>query len=64
MMDADGHKLRQITSDKAEESPDQKRIYFGSKKDGNWELYYFELDNSKIVRMTENESIDGNPRLR
>lgn len=45
-------------------SGDQKRIYFGSNKDGNWELYSYQVNNKVIKRLTNNDSFDGDPRVK
>ena len=45
-------------------SNDQKSIYFGSNMDGNWELYAYDLKTKTIKRLTNNESFDGDPRVR
>lgn len=45
-------------------SSNQKSIYFGSNEDGNWELYSYELKNERIKRLTNNESFDGDPRIK
>ena len=38
-------------------------IYYGSNKDGNWEIYAYELNSKKTIRLTENQSFDGDPRV-
>lgn len=45
-------------------SLNQKEIYFGSNKDGNWELYSYVLKNKNIKRLTNNSSFDGDPRIK
>lgn len=38
-------------------------IYYGSNKDGDWEIYAYELNSKKTIRLTENQSFDGDPRV-
>ena len=45
-------------------SKDQKMIFFGSDKDGNWEIYSYQLESKETKRLTKNEFFDGDPRLR
>ena len=45
-------------------SSDQKRIYFGSNMDGNWELYSYDLKYKNIKRLTNNDGFDGDPRIK
>lgn len=44
-------------------SKDGKRIYYGSNKVGNWEIYSYHINKQKTVRLTNNESFDGDPRV-
>ena len=44
-------------------SNDGKNIYFGTNKDGNWEIYIYNLDTEKQTRLTNNEAFDGDPRI-
>ena len=39
-------------------------IYFGSNKDGNWEIYSYDLKTSKTKRLTNNKAFDGDPRIK
>ena len=38
-------------------------IYYGSNRDGNWEIYAYELNSKKTTRLTVNQSFDGDPRV-
>ncbi|GAB5554541.1 MAG: hypothetical protein Sapg2KO_41320 [Saprospiraceae bacterium] len=42
---------------------DGKRIYFGSNKDGNWEIYAYQISNQKTTQLTFNDAFDGDPRV-
>lgn len=42
-------------------SPDNSRLAFQSRKDGNWEIYVLDLDTAKISRLTNNLAYDGAP---
>ncbi|MEQ9265798.1 MAG: hypothetical protein RLN81_11290 [Balneolaceae bacterium] len=42
---------------------DGTRIYYGSNKDGNWEIYSYELENGTTTRLTKNDAFDGDPRI-
>ncbi len=60
--------VKRITATKGTEliarwSTNNNRIYYGSNKDGNWELYYYDLKEEKAVRLTNNEGFDGDPRI-
>ena len=44
-------------------SADGKRLYFGTNKDDNWEIYSHELDSGQQTRLTTNEAFDGDPRV-
>lgn len=44
-------------------SNDGKTIYYGSNKDGNWEIYSFDIENKKLTRLTKNNEFDGDPRV-
>jgi Tol biopolymer transport system component len=62
------NQVERITSSKGTEliarwSGDMNKIYFGSNKDGNWELYYYDLKSKKEVRLTNDEGFDGDPRI-
>lgn len=45
-------------------SSDGKSILFGSNKDGNWEIYRYLLKDKSTIRLTNNDSFDGDPRVR
>jgi dipeptidyl aminopeptidase/acylaminoacyl peptidase len=38
-------------------------LYFKSNRDGEWEIYRFDLKNEKLFRLTYNSQPDWNPRL-
>lgn len=44
-------------------SNDGKKIYFGTNKDKNWEIYIYKLDTEKETRLTNNKEFDGDPRI-
>ena len=44
-------------------SKNSKGIYFGSNKDGNWEIYYYQLADGKKIRLTTDDAFDGDPRI-
>ncbi len=44
-------------------SSDGGSVYFGSNKDGNWEIYAYSLNTKKTTRLTSNEAFDGDPRV-
>lgn len=44
-------------------STDGDFIFFGSNKDGNWELYTYNFEDKSTVRITQNEAFDGDPRV-
>ena len=39
------------------------KIFYGSDKDGNWELYSYDLLTKETIRLTNNEAFDGDPRI-
>lgn len=45
-------------------SKDSKRIYYGSNKDGNWEIYLYYLLSGHTKRLTNHQGFDGDPRVR
>lgn len=45
-------------------SLDGKSIYYGSNKDGNWEIYKYNLDYRSTSRLTSDDGFDGDPRVR
>jgi TolB protein len=45
-------------------SKDQKKIFYGSDTDGNWEIYAYDLSSKRSKRITHNTYFDGGPRLR
>jgi len=44
-------------------SNDGTKIFYGSNKDGNWEIYVYHLKNETHTRLTANEAFDGDPRI-
>ncbi|MEL6560957.1 MAG: hypothetical protein AAFQ94_22370 [Bacteroidota bacterium] len=65
----DTNEITRVTASKATEliarwSKHQKRVYFGSNKDGNWEIYGYKLKQRTVKRLTKNDQFDGDPRIR
>ena len=44
-------------------SQNGEKVYYGSNKDGNWELYSYTLASGETIRLTTNEAFDGDPRI-
>lgn len=44
-------------------SRDSSRVYYGSNKDGNWELYSYNILTKEQLRLTDNPAFDGDPRV-
>lgn len=44
-------------------SKNGKKLYFGTNKDGNWEIYSHELSTGKQTQLTMNNEFDGDPRV-
>jgi len=40
-----------------------KVIYYGTNKDGNWEIYLYDLGTESETRLTNNKEFDGDPRV-
>ncbi len=40
-----------------------KKLYYGSNKDDNWEIYVYDLDTKSQTRLTNNQEFDGDPRI-
>lgn len=40
-----------------------KKLYFGTNKDDNWEIYVYDLDTESQTRLTNNQEFDGDPRI-
>ena len=40
-----------------------KKLYYGTNKDGNWEIYSYNLETEKQIRLTNNAEFDGDPRI-
>lgn len=62
----DAARWRQLTSGYAPArapalSPDNSRLAFQSRKDGNWEIYVLDLNTAKILRLTNELAYDGAP---
>ena len=45
-------------------SPREKAIYYGSNKEGYWEIYSYHLKEKRTLRMTNSQSFDGDPRAK
>ncbi|MTI41744.1 TolB family protein [Fulvivirga lutimaris] len=68
ILDVETQELTNIANSDGQEliarwSRDDKYIFFGSNKDGNWEIYSFQLEGEKISRLTNNPEFDGDPRV-
>jgi len=44
-------------------SKDGKKLYFGTNKDNNWEIYLHDLDTNNDIQLTKNNEFDGDPRV-
>lgn len=44
-------------------SNDGNKIYFGTNKDANWEIYAYDLNSENQIRLTNNKEFDGDPRI-
>lgn len=44
-------------------SKNGKKLYYGTNKDGNWEIYSHDLSTGKQTRLTMNKEFDGDPRI-
>lgn len=44
-------------------SSDGNGIFYGSNKNRNWEIYFYNLTNSETIQLTKNEAFDGDPRI-
>lgn len=44
-------------------SKNGKKLYYGTNKDGNWEIYSYDLETEKQSRLTNNAEFDGDPRI-
>lgn len=44
-------------------SNDGRKIYFGTNKDDNWEIYVYDFDAENQTRITNNKEFDGDPRI-
>lgn len=40
-----------------------KKLYYGTNKDGNWEIYSYDLETEEQTRLTNNDEFDGDPRI-
>ncbi|MEO1030478.1 MAG: hypothetical protein AAFX55_03685 [Bacteroidota bacterium] len=40
-----------------------KKIFFGTNKDGNWEIYVYDIGTERQTRLTNNKEFDGDPRI-
>lgn len=55
--------LYQSTADDNDPLLIDKTLYFKSNKDGEWEIYRYDLKNKELFRLTYNSLPDWNPRL-
>lgn len=44
-------------------SNDGKLLFYGTNKDGNWEIYSYDLETENKTRLTNNKEFDGDPRI-
>lgn len=44
-------------------SSDGQYLFLGSDKDGDWEIYRYELDSGTLKRLTESKGFDGDPQV-
>ena len=44
-------------------SGDGYSVYYGSNKDGNWEIYSYNIETKQSYRLTNNAGFDGDPRI-
>jgi Tol biopolymer transport system component len=44
-------------------SKNGKKLYYGTNKDGNWEIYSHDLSTGKETQLTMNKEFDGDPRV-
>ncbi|WP_130287858.1 TolB family protein [Aquimarina brevivitae] len=44
-------------------SKDGNTIWYGTNKDGNWEIYAYDLATKKHTRLTNEPAFDGDPRI-
>jgi TolB protein len=60
---AGGGAYQRLTNDPSDTAPagSGNRVAFMSARDGNWEVYAVNMDGSGLVRLTENNALDGLP---
>jgi LysM repeat protein len=60
---AGGGAYQRLTTDQSDTAPagSGNRVAFMSARDGNWEVYAINMDGSGLVRLTENNALDGLP---
>ena len=44
-------------------SKDGKSLFYGTNKDGNWDIYSYDLKTENKTRLTNNKEFDGDPRI-
>lgn len=44
-------------------SKDGKSLFYGTNKDGNWEIYSYQLETENKTRLTNNKEFDGGTRI-
>ena len=67
-MNLNGSFVQQITSHESNDyepvfSPDGNSIVFTSERDGNQEVYLFDLESKNLINLTKNNGDDWNPRF-
>ncbi len=68
LMDLETKEVKRLTKGKGLEliarwSRDDKTIYYGSNKDGNWEVYAYHLPTGQSKNLTDHSMFDGDPRV-
>lgn len=60
---AGGGTYQRLTNDRSDTAPAGygSRVAFMSARDGNWEVYAVNMDGSGLVRLTNNNALDGLP---
>lgn len=67
LKDLQSGKIKNVSKSPAMEliarfSNDGNKIFFGTNKDNNWEIYVYDIDTERQTRLTDNKEFDGDPR--